>query len=81
MAAQHLAAMKIQSHVRAFLKYLRAHPEARKLHRKGQKGYHYDDDVSQPDTHFTAMQKLRTKFLTSAYNILHKNEEGCYQNF
>lgn len=81
MAAQHLAAIRIQNHVRVFLEYLRQHPEQRKINRKGGKNYGYDDDASQPDTHFTPMQKLRSKFLTSAYNILHKNEEGCYQNF
>jgi len=35
----------------------------------------YKDDLS--ETHnFTPSQKLRSKFLTSAYNILHKSEEG-----
>ena len=79
MAAQHLAAIKIQTHVRMFLEYLVHNPHARKSHRKGEKDY---DDQSQPESHYnTPMQKLRAKFLTSAYNILHKNEEGCYQNF
>lgn len=75
MAAQHLAAIKIQRHVRSFLAFLQKHPELRKRRRKGGKGYD-DEDVSQPDTHFTPSQKLRAKFLTSSYNILHKSEEG-----
>lgn len=78
MAAQHLAAMKIQRHLRKFINYLYKHPEKRKRNKKGK---FIDDDMSQPDHHFTPSQKLRSKFLTSAYNILHKSEEGCFQNF
>jgi hypothetical protein len=78
MAAQHLAAMKIQRHLRILLNYLRKHPDKRKDNKRGK---FIDDDASQQDHHFTTSQKLRSKFLTSAYNILHKSEEGCFQNF
>lgn len=79
MAAQHLAAIKIQRYVRSFIEYLQHNPEMRKHKRRGGKGY--DEEGSQMDAHFTPSQKLRSKFLTSAYNILHKSEEGCFQNF
>ena len=29
----------------------------------------------------TATQKLRQKFLTSPFNIMHKNEDQCLRNF
>ena len=77
MAAQHLAAIRIQNNVKAYLAFLRKHPERSKAYKRGMN----DDNVSHPDHHFTAAQKLRSKFLTSAYNILHKSEEGCFQNF
>jgi hypothetical protein len=73
MAAQHLAAIRIQRYVRSFLEYLRQHPEVSKKHKLHGALY---EEMSQPDAHFTPSQKLRAKFLTSAYNILHKSEEG-----
>lgn len=79
MAAQHLAAIRIQRYFRSFLKYINDHPELRKHPKRRLRGY--DEDGVHNDPHFTPSQKLRSKFLTSAYNILHKSEEGCYQNF
>ena len=31
--------------------------------------------------HLTATQKLRSKFFTSPFNVLHKSEEQCWRNF
>jgi hypothetical protein len=78
MAAQHLAALRIQRYVRPFLEYLGENPQLRKKQKI--RGHGYADD-SQSDQHFKPHQKLRAKFLTSAYNILHKSEESCFQNF
>ena len=32
-------------------------------------------------SHLTATQKLRQKFLTSAFNLPHKNEDQCLRDF
>ena len=31
--------------------------------------------------HLTATQKLRSKFFTSPFNMIHKSEEQCWKNF
>jgi hypothetical protein len=31
--------------------------------------------------HLTATQRLRSKFFTSSFNVLHKSEEQCWRNF
>jgi len=77
MAGQHLAAIKIQRFIRSYLAFLRQHPDQRRKTVGGTKGL---ADLSDQDN-LTPVQKLRSKFLTSPYNILHKSEEGCYQNF
>lgn len=73
MAAQHLAAMRIQRFIRSYLAYLEQNPHRRKKQILNTKGY--GEDGSE-DQNLTSAQKLRAKFLTSAYNILHKSEEG-----
>lgn len=78
MAAQHLAAMRIQRFIRNYLDFLSQHPERRRSSNKMSKGYGEDQDEMQ---HLTPIQKLRSKFMTSSYNILHKGEEEWFQNF
>jgi len=36
---------------------------------------------SEIGSHLTATQKLRQKFLTSSFNVMHKNEDQCLRNF
>lgn len=100
MAAQHLAAIKIQNLVRRFLY------KKRRLERGIRGGHHHNrhfkkqilggsnrvmkgvnvqggakfSNVSELQ-HLTATQKLRSKFFTSPFNVLHKSEEQCWRNF
>ena len=105
MAAQHLAATKIQSAIRRYL-YKSHAQQIRQAKMQGQKPpYHlllgpsirhtkiiqlqnrqqrvdgviYGSDGSHKE--LSATQSLRQKFLTSSFNVMHKNEEACMQDF
>ena len=103
MAAQHLAAIKIQSAIRRFLYRKRkaqripgmrqpvnkrgvikqlppkVHPNALLSH-KNKNAYHKVSNMSEMQN-YTATQKLRQKFFTSPFNVLHRSEEQCWKNF
>ena len=40
-----------------------------------------NQSISEHGAHLTATQKLRQKFLTSPFNVMHKNEDQCLRNF
>ena len=97
MAAQHLAAIKIQNIVRRFLYRKRkaerrlpggqhqANLRKRQLQqiKKGVQPPGFGAKISNVSElqHLTATQKLRQKFFTSPFNVLHKSEDQCWRNF
>eukprot|EP00347_Sterkiella_histriomuscorum_P006593 403352176 len=106
MAAQHLAAVKIQSAIRRFLYIKRrlerqaygrnynmqsnrmkgaSHQQQLQMRGKqqvqGGKMYQQKQSNTSEMNHLTPNQRLRQKFFTSPFNVLHKSEETCWRNF
>ena len=40
-----------------------------------------NQSISEIGGHLSATQNLRQKFLTSPFNVMHKNEDQCLRNF
>jgi len=56
------------------------HMMQQQAHKMKQIPSHKFSNVSELQ-HLTATQKLRSKFFTSPFNVLHKSEEQCWRNF